>query len=61
MTAITHDLAEFVAGISYDTLPVEVRERVKALALEQALDIGALLRLTRPDTTSGRRVAAAGH
>ena len=28
------------------------------LALDEAQDIGALLRLTRPDTTSGRRVAA---
>ncbi|HEX9687104.1 MAG TPA: hypothetical protein VGA25_14770, partial [Burkholderiales bacterium] len=27
------------------------------LSLEQAKDIGALLRLTRPDVTSGRRVA----
>ena len=32
---------------------------VAVLALEQAQDIGALLRLTRPDATSGRRVAAA--
>ena len=31
------------------------------LALEQAQNIGALLRLTRPDATSGRRAAAAGH
>ena len=61
MTAITRKLAEFAAGISYDTLPVEVRERVKVLALEQAQNIGALLRLTRPDATSGRRAAAAGH
>ena len=30
------------------------------LALDEAQDIGALLRLTRPDETSGRRVAAAG-
>ena len=30
------------------------------LALEQAQDIGAVLRLTRPDATSARRVAAAG-
>ena len=52
MTAITRKLAEFAAGISYDTLPVEVRERVKVLALEQAQNIGALLRLTRPDATS---------
>jgi 2-methylcitrate dehydratase PrpD len=27
------------------------------LALEQVKDVGALLRLTRPDETSGRRVA----
>jgi 2-methylcitrate dehydratase PrpD len=30
------------------------------LALEQAKDIGELLRLTRPDETGGRRVASAG-
>ena len=30
------------------------------LALEQAKDIGAVLRLTRPEETSGRRIAAAG-
>jgi len=34
MTAITRDIAHFVAGTSYDALPVEVRERAKALALD---------------------------
>lgn len=41
MTAITHDLADFVAGISYETLPAEVRERVKALGLDL---VGIMLR-----------------
>jgi len=59
MIIITHDLAEFVAGISYGALPVEMRERVKALALDQAQDICALPRLTRPDGTISRRVASA--
>jgi len=31
MSAITRELAEFVAGTSCDALPVEVRERVKSL------------------------------
>jgi hypothetical protein len=30
------------------------------LALDQAKDVGAVLRLTRPDQTSSRRLAAAG-
>jgi 2-methylcitrate dehydratase PrpD len=34
MTATTRELADFVAGISYDTLPAEVRERVKAFTLD---------------------------
>ncbi len=41
MTAITHELAEFVAGISYNTLPAEVRERTKALGLDL---VGIMLR-----------------
>ncbi len=41
MTAVTRKLAEFVAGISYDSLPVEVRERTKALALDL---VGIMLR-----------------
>lgn len=31
---VTRELSRFVAGLSYDMLPVEVRERVKALALD---------------------------
>ncbi len=34
MTAITRELADFVAGISYDALPEEVRERVKWLVTD---------------------------
>ena len=34
MTAVTRELARFVAGLSYDNLPEEVRARVKALALD---------------------------
>ena len=41
MTAITRELARFVAGLSYDALPAEVRERVKALALDL---VGIMLR-----------------
>ena len=34
MTATPRELAQFVAGISYDALPAEVRERVKAFTLD---------------------------
>jgi len=34
MTAVTRELADFVAGISYDALPGEVRERVKWLVTD---------------------------
>jgi len=36
MTAVTRELAEFVAGVSYDALPDEVRERVKWLVTDLA-------------------------
>ena len=57
MTAITHELAEFVAGISYDTLPVEVRERVKALALDV---VGITLRASNEAESTPAMVSAAG-
>jgi 2-methylcitrate dehydratase PrpD len=41
MTAITRELADFVARISYDALPAEVRERVKWLVTDM---VGIALR-----------------
>ena len=57
MTAITHEFAEFVAGISYDALPVEVRERVKALALDL---VGIMLRARNEAESTPAMVSAAG-
>ena len=57
MTAITHKLAGFVAGVSYDTLPVEVRERVKALALDL---VGIVLRARFEAESTPAMVSAAG-
>lgn len=57
MTAITRELAEFVAGISYDTLPVEVRERVKALVLDL---VGIMLRARNDAESTPPMVSAAG-
>ncbi len=54
---ITRKLAQFVAGISYDTLPAEVRERVKALALDLA---GIMLRARNEAESTPAMVAAAG-
>jgi 2-methylcitrate dehydratase PrpD len=56
MTAVTRKLAEFVAGISYDTLPVEVRERVKALALDL---LGIMLRARNDAESTPAMVSAA--
>ncbi len=56
MTAITRKLAEFVAGIAYDTLPVEVRERVKALALDL---VGIMLRARNEAESTPAMVSAA--
>lgn len=57
MTTITRELAEFVTGISYDTLPVEVRERVKALALDL---VGIALRARNEAESTPAMVAATG-
>ena len=57
MTAITRQLAEFVAGISYDTLPPDVRERVKALALDL---VGIMLRARNEAESTPAMVSAAG-
>jgi 2-methylcitrate dehydratase PrpD len=49
-------------GLAAPYLPARERDALAAavLALEQAPDIGALLRLARPPAKSARRVAAAG-
>ena len=57
MTAATRDLAEFVAGLSYAALPVEVRERVKALALDL---VGIALRARNESESTPAMIAAAG-
>jgi len=57
MTAITRQLAEFVAGLSYEALPVEVRERVKALVLDL---VGITLRARNEAESTPAMVAAAG-
>jgi len=56
MTAITRELAGFVAGISYDALPAEVRERVKALTLDL---VGISLRARNEAESTPAMVAAA--
>lgn len=57
MTAATRALAEFAGGLSYDALPVEVRERVKALALDL---VGIALRARNEAESTPAMVAAAG-
>jgi 2-methylcitrate dehydratase PrpD len=63
VTATTRELAEFVTGISYDTLPAAVRERVKALTLDL---VGIALRArneaesTRPMIAAAARLGMAG-
>jgi 2-methylcitrate dehydratase PrpD len=56
MTAITHELAQFVTGMSYDTLPREVRERVKAFALDLT---GIMLRARHEAESTPAMIAAA--
>jgi 2-methylcitrate dehydratase PrpD len=57
MTAITRELAQFVAGTSYDTLPVEVRERAKALTFDL---VGIMLRARNDAESTPAMIAAAG-
>jgi len=57
MTAVTRQFAEFVAGLSYDALPVEVPERVKALALDL---VGIALRARNEAESTAPMIAAAG-
>jgi 2-methylcitrate dehydratase PrpD len=54
--AATRELAEFVAGISYEGLPVEVHERVKALALDT---VGIMLRARHDAESSPSIISAA--
>ena len=56
MTATTRQLAEFVAGLSYDALPVDVRERARALALDL---VGIMLRARNDAESTPAMVAAA--
>jgi 2-methylcitrate dehydratase PrpD len=55
MISVTRELAEFASRISYDTLPVEVRERVKALVLDL---VGIALRARNEAESTGPMVAA---
>jgi 2-methylcitrate dehydratase PrpD len=57
MTAVTRELAEFAAGTSYDALPAEVRERVKALVLDL---VGIALRARNEAESTPAMLAAAG-
>lgn len=57
MTAVTQELAEFVAGISYEKLPAEVRDRVKALALDLT---GVMLRARNDAESTTPMISAMG-
>ena len=56
MIAVTRELAAFVAGTSYDTVPAEVRERTKALVLDL---VGIALRARHDAESTPAMVAAA--
>jgi 2-methylcitrate dehydratase PrpD len=56
MTATTQELAGFVAGLSYDALPAEVRERAKALALDLT---GIMLRARNDAGSTPAMISAA--
>ena len=56
MGAATRELSDFVAALSYDALPVEVRERVKALALDV---VGITLRARNDAESTPAMVSAA--
>ena len=58
MTAVTRELARFAAGISYDALPAEVRERVKAFTLDL---VGIMLRARNDAESTPAMVSAVGH
>jgi 2-methylcitrate dehydratase PrpD len=56
MIAVTRELADFASRISYDSLPAEVRERVKALVLDL---VGIALRARNEAESTGPMVSAA--
>jgi 2-methylcitrate dehydratase PrpD len=56
MSAVTRELSEFVAGISYEKLPADVRERVKALTLDI---VGNMLRARNDAESTPPMIAAA--
>jgi 2-methylcitrate dehydratase PrpD len=56
MIAVTRELADFAARTSYDALPVEVRERVKALVLDL---VGIALRARNEAESTAPMVSAA--
>jgi 2-methylcitrate dehydratase PrpD len=58
MTAVTRELTRFVAGISYDGLPDDVRTRVKALVLDLT---GIMVRARNEAESTPAMVAAVGH
>jgi 2-methylcitrate dehydratase PrpD len=56
MSAATRELAEFTAGLSYETLPGEVRDRVKSLALDLT---GIMIRARNEAESTPAMVSAA--
>src|SRR5437588_178393 len=57
MSAVTRELSEFVAAISYETLPADVRERVKAFVLDT---VGISVRARNEAESTPAMIAAAG-
>jgi 2-methylcitrate dehydratase PrpD len=58
MSSPTRDLADFVAGLTHETVPGEVRERAKALVLDL---IGISIRARHDAESTPAMVAAARH
>jgi 2-methylcitrate dehydratase PrpD len=58
MSSPTRDLADFVAGLTHETMPDEVRERAKALVLDL---IGISIRARHDAESTPAMVAAARH
>src|SRR5688572_33221863 len=56
MAATTRELSEFIAGMSYDALPADVRDRVKALALDT---VGIMLRARNDAESTPSMISAA--
>lgn len=57
MSEITRKLGGFLVSISYDALPIEVRERVKALTLDL---VGIMVRARHDAESTPAMIAAAG-